>query len=65
MTMPSRTTRILLSRVILPPVTRQPATVPTLLILYTWRTCSSPRDTSRNLGASMPFMASETSLMAS
>lgn len=35
MTMPSRTTRTLLSRVILPLVTRQPATVPTLEILYT------------------------------
>ena len=30
-----RTTRTLLSRVILPLVTRQPATVPTLEILYT------------------------------
>src|SRR6266542_2722279 len=52
-------------RTILPSVTLEPKTVPTLVIGKSWRTWARPRRVSRISGASMPLSAAFTSLMAS
>ena len=52
-------------RVILPSVTKQPAIVPALGMVKTWRTSALPMSFSREIGASMPTMAFFTSSMAS
>ena len=63
--MPSRIRRTRCWRVILPSSTKQPATVPTLVILKTSRTSAEPVTFSTSFGASMPSMACLISSMAS
>ena len=63
--MPSRITRIFVLRVILPSRTRQPATVPTFVILNVSMTSTEQTISSFITGASMPSIASLMSLIAS
>ena len=57
MTVPLRMRRILLPRWMWPSVTKQPAMLPILLTLNTWRISAWPCSFSRISGSSMPDRA--------